>query len=355
MKILLIKQTSLGDVIHATLALEAIRRQWPQAEIHFMVDRACYPVLQFNPHIQRFFFYEHQRFRALLRQSKRNLPRMAQAIKALIKEIRQQEYDLAIDLQGIERSALFLYAARAKAKFIKGRKKPLLKNFRNPDRNDHALMELRGTLALAGIDASADFPRIYSAPDAEFSLNRIIPGQIRQILQDDKRQLVLISPFTSWSTKNVPLSTWLQSIRQLADARPQCCFAFIATAEHKAGIDRAIKKVNLPETIKQRIYNLAGLTNLQQLISLIKMADVLMCSEGAAGHIASAVNTPVVVVFGPTRPSRVGPWGSLSRIVQKPDIQCLACYKRSCQNWICMLAIETRISKAAAELLGRRN
>ena len=73
MKILLIKQTSLGDLIHSTLALEAIKRKWPDAEIHFMVDRSCAFAVENNPNIDRFYYFDKVSFGKDYKQNKLNI------------------------------------------------------------------------------------------------------------------------------------------------------------------------------------------------------------------------------------------------------------------------------------------
>ena len=70
MKILLIKQTSLGDLIHSTLALEAIKQKWPDAEIHFMVDRSCAFAVENNPLIDHFYYFDKIAFKKQYKQNK---------------------------------------------------------------------------------------------------------------------------------------------------------------------------------------------------------------------------------------------------------------------------------------------
>ena len=144
MKILLIKQTSLGDLIHSTLALEAIKQKWPDAEIHFMVDRSCAFAVENNPLIDHFYYFDKIAFKKQYKQNKLHIFNIMADVLKILSEIRQTKFDLAIDLQGIERSAFFLYFCRAKQKFTKGWK-PFMKGFKNANKDDHALVELRGT------------------------------------------------------------------------------------------------------------------------------------------------------------------------------------------------------------------
>ncbi|NQZ60480.1 MAG: hypothetical protein HRT88_23785, partial [Lentisphaeraceae bacterium] len=107
--------------------------------------------------------------------------------------------------------------------------------------------------------------------------------------------------------------------------------------------------------LSAHILNFAGQTNIQELLNLIAKADLVMASEGAAGHMASALDTALCVVFGPTQPSRVGPWGNKARVIQFADADCLVCYKRTCENWICMDFPPQQLADNALELLAQKN
>ena len=351
MKILLIKQTSLGDLIHSTLAIEAVKAQYPAAEIHFMVDRACAFAVENNPHIDKFFYYDQQDHFKRLRKNKFSAFKIAGEILSELKKIRQHKYDIAIDLQGIERSAFFLYFCKAKKKFVKG-KKPFLKGFKNASKDDHALAELKGTLKLAEIDCDDFFPKIYLHEASSESLNEKLPKDYLEALNDSQKKLCVISPYTSWKTKDVRVKTWLASAEVIAE-KEDSYFVFCATPDKEEELQKELDE-HLPEKLKGRVLNFAGKTNIQELLSLIGRSDLVMASEGATGHMASALDTPLCVVFGPTKPSRVGPWGDKAKVIQSPDAACLGCYKRKCDEWICMDFSPQLIADAAFELWSKK-
>ncbi len=122
MKILLIKQTSLGDVIHSSLAVEATRAQYPEAEIHFMVDKSCKLAVEHNPRIDKLIIFDKILVSQKMKKSFFNIFSVMAQFLTSLREVRKEKYDLAIDLQGIERSIFFLYFCRAKEKFVKGKK-----------------------------------------------------------------------------------------------------------------------------------------------------------------------------------------------------------------------------------------
>ena len=349
MKILIIKQTALGDVIHSTLAIEAIRKQYPDAELHFMVDRVCALAVESNPHIDKFFYFDKVSYGKRLKKSWLEFFPLCREVGKILRELRQTKYDLAFDLQGIERSIFFLYLCRAKRKFVKGNK-PLLKGFKNASKNDHALTEIRGTLKLGGIECEEFFPKIYLKKSADFS-NKL-PAAIQQALGQEDKKLILLSPFTSWVTKDFPVEAYLRTVELLRETHADAEFAFVATPDKRDEINTSIKEFSFiePNTSKH-VHNLAGLTNIQELQVLIDQANLVIASEGAVGHIASALDTPVCVIFGPTQPTRVGPWGKNAYVIQSETASCLACYKRKCDKWICMDGLEPQICEKSLELL----
>ena len=351
MKILLIKQTSLGDLIHSTLAIEAIKAQYPDAEIHFMVDRACAFAVENNPQISQFFYYDQQDHFKRLRKNKLSAFKIAGEILSELKKIRQHKYDIAIDLQGIERSVFYLYFCKAKRKFVKG-KKPFLKGFKNASKDDHALAELKGTLKLAEIECDDFFPKIYLHEESIESLNNKLPEEYLNALESSSKKLCVISPYTSWKTKDVRVKSWLAAAEIIAE-KEDSYFVFCATPDKYDELQKDLDE-HLSDKLKERVLNFAGKTNIQELLSLIGRSDLVMASEGATGHMASALDTPLCVVFGPTKPSRVGPWGDKAKVIQSPDASCLGCYKRKCDEWICMDFSARLIADAAFELWAKK-
>ena len=351
MKILLIKQTSLGDLIHSTLALEAIKQKWPDAEIHFMVDRSCAFAVENNPLIDRFYYFDKVGFKKKYKQNKLHIFNIMADVWTILSEIRQTKFDLAIDLQGIERSAFFLYFCRAKQKFTKGWK-PFMKGFKNANKDDHALTELRGTLKLAEIDAEESFPKIYVHEPSAATLQKKLPDNLKVALKDKEQKVILISPYTSWKTKDVQIETWIKAAALIHQKEPNSQFVFCATPDKYDELEDSLgKALKGSEELSPKVINFAGKTNIQELLNLIQQSDLVLASEGATGHMASALDTPLSVIFGPTKPSRVGPWGNKATVIQSKEADCLGCYQRKCDNWICMNSIEKQIAEEGLKLL----
>jgi ADP-heptose:LPS heptosyltransferase len=316
-----------------------------------MVDRSCAFAFENNPNIDRFYYFDKVSFGKDYKQNKLNIFHIISDIWKILAEIRQTKFDLAIDLQGIERSAFFLYFCKAKQKFTKGNK-PFLKGFKNADKNDHALTELRGTLKLADIDAENDFPKIYVQEESKNTLDAKLPKILLEALKNDNQKVILISPYTSWKTKDVSIDTWVKTAELIVKDFTGAQFIFCATPDKFDELEESLAKALTNKSgLSSQITNFAGKTNIQELLNLIQQSNLVLASEGATGHMASALDTPLAVVFGPTKPSRVGPWGDKAAVIQSSSASCLGCYQRKCDQWICMDDIQQQIATEAKRLL----
>ena len=136
MNILVIKTTSLGDVLHSTPHLRAIREQYPAAHITLLTATASAGIYRHNPVVDRMVLFDHARFKQLGLRSPVAALRL---IRDTMAKVNDRDYALAFDLQGLLRTVIFLYGARAGRKFVKGRW-PGLGGFR--DKQLHAIDEM---------------------------------------------------------------------------------------------------------------------------------------------------------------------------------------------------------------------
>jgi len=206
-------------------------------------------------------------------------------------------------------------------------------------------------MALAGINADDFYPKIYLDADSGKSLDTKLPKTFAAALNGESKA-VIISPFTSWKTKDVPVHQWVDAAELILTQHPGSRFIFTATPDKYEELEELLNAATAKRTqLRDHLLNFAGKTNIQELLHLISRADLVFASEGAAGHMASALDTPLAVVFGPTRPSRVGPWGDKALVVSSKTAECLGCYQRKCDNWICMNFPPQQLADAAFKLL----
>jgi lipopolysaccharide heptosyltransferase II len=129
-------------------------------------------------------------------------------------------------------------------------------------------------------------------------------------------------PVSRWISKNWPLSHFIELGHRLRSQLPASLF--ILGDKDAADAAQAIEAA-LPGAV-----NLAGRTSLVEMGSFLSAMDVLVANDSGPMHMAAAVGTPVVALFGPTDPRRTGPYGEAHHVVQAP-LPCRPCYRRECR------------------------
>jgi ADP-heptose:LPS heptosyltransferase len=290
-RILVVRLSSLGDVVLATPALRAIRAGFPAAEIVVAVERRFAALLRRNPRIDRLIEAESGpagTLRALL-ESRR-------ALRA------EPRFDLAIDLQGLRRSAIWVYASRARLRAGRGRPRPFWHCAITPDLRRHAVLVGAELLERIGIPVGDPDPELEIDPSADARLVRMLAGAGLA-----ERGFVVVHPCSRWRSKDWPAERWGALVEWL-------------TAERRVPV--VVSGGPGEETIGRRIaasgaVSLAGALALDESLCLFRRARFLVCGDTGPMHAAAALGTRVVALFGPTLPERTGPWGLGHEIVHE--------------------------------------
>lgn len=333
MNILVIKQTSLGDVLHSTGHVRAIKRQYPDARLTLLTATTSMDLYRYNPWVDEFITFDRYRIK---REWWRHPVRSLGHIRETIRQVRERHYDLAIDLQGLAKSTLFLYAADADRKFVKGNW-PGLKGYRN--RDQHAISEMDGVLRAAGIE-SGDTRMEIGVGEAE---QREVEAFLIERGIGPTDQIVIMSPFSRRESKDWPLSHY----RQLIELMPDDVWVLVTgSADRQEDVNALVEVCVRPRTLA-----LAGELTLLQFTELIGRSRVLVSGDSFPMHLAAAAGIPVVSLFGPTDEERVGPQGTSEAVVlRSPD--CRRCDSRKGCQFSCLADISAqRVHAAAAAFL----
>ena len=121
MKILLIKQTSLGDVLHITPVIRALKKWKEDCQIDVIIDKRAASILENSPYINKLYILDIYKYENDIFKSPLKFFSTIREFFLHIKEVRKENYDIAMDLQGLERSIIFLYLCNAKEKYAKGK------------------------------------------------------------------------------------------------------------------------------------------------------------------------------------------------------------------------------------------
>ena len=337
MNILVIKQTSLGDVLHAAGHLRAIKENFPDGRLTLLTAAASADIHRHNPWVDDLIELDLARIkRDWRRRPLATVGHLAQVLRA----VRARRFDLAFDLQGLARSVVFLYAARAERKFVKGNWLGLAR-FRRPEL--HAIAEMDGVLRRAGLQVGDTSMEIFTAADAGPAGDELLAD-----INPRGLPLLVFSAFSRWPAKDWPLRFYVELAARVGGDGDsgdsgdgggdgdgdgaQFMVAFTGAAAARARIDEALAAAANPATAATTAtvstVNLAGRLSLPQFAELVRRARLVVSGDSFPMHLACAQKTPVVALFGPTFESKTGPVGTTCEVIRAPD--CAGCERRHC-------------------------
>ena len=309
-KILVIKPSSLGDVVHVFPALEILRRHFPGHTLDFVINPAFAGILDLSPFpVSKKIFFNRKKlgsFTAFLPE-----------LLALVKEIRSSKYDLVVDFQGLFRSGFLSWCARSafRAGFARPRERSAALFYSRKFSVDPRRHAVERYAALAAMICGCT-PAV---PELEIPL--VEPGpEISAALPE---HFIVLVPGARWETKVFPPSFFASVLREVQKEFPQIR-GVVAGAASDAPLAAAIVK-ELPGTV-----DLTGKTSLLQLAGVMQRAMAVLTNDSGPMHVAALVETQVFALFGPTRPERTGPYGRKHRICRCEGLPCLGCMKRKC-------------------------
>ncbi len=296
-RILLVRLSSFGDVVRATGCLRLLRQASPRAEIVAVTDAPLAPVFRQAPGEARVIESSGQARLALV---------WLEARRALSPLRRAGGFDLAVDLQGTRRSALWTYASAARIKAGRGNRRPLWAFAQPPDHRRSDVAESGAILARLGIPAADPSPELHCRPEDEASLG----AKLSAAGLPDSGYL-LVNPFSRWPSKSWPLERYARLLPalRLETAMP----IVIAGGGDEAQAGEQLVAGLPPGTA----VSLAGHLSLGELFALLRRARLVISVDSGPMHAAAALGTPVLALFGPTWPERAGPWGEGHVVLQR--------------------------------------
>ena len=313
MKILVIKQTSLGDVLHSTGHIRALKKHYPDSHLTLLTASASMDIYRYNAWVDEIIVIDRYR----IRHNWYREPVWAwREISGVMVKIRRQRFDLAIDLQGLARSVLFLYGAKSDRKLVKGNWWGL-EGFRN--KRLHAIREMDQVLELAAIPTVDTSMEFCVSTKEEVTVDNLLTRTNPQ-----EKPILIMSPFTRWPSKDWPLENYLATREAVAD---RFHVVFTGSAERKHEVNEAM---NLHGLAGERAddTNLLGALTLPEFAELTRRAELMLTGDSFPMHVAGAVKTRVVALFGPTDEKKTGPLGRRDQVVRVPG--CARCDQPSC-------------------------
>ena len=345
-KILIVKLSAIGDVIHTLPSLNAIRENYPDSHITWVVEEAASDFVKGHKAIDRVIISRRKTWIKHIFST--SCLQTIKQIYAFIKAVRDTRYDLVIDFQTLLKSGLIVLLSRGKQKagFGKGMEHMehsyLFLNKRMPpvDMNHHAV--LRSLMLLKSLGIPSD-KIVFDLPVSHGDRKKA-EDLLTQNGVSGSKPVVAINPVAKWKTK-----MWDNAkFAMLADRLIETCDAHVVFTGSKTDFPVADEIIS---GMTHQAVNLAGKTTLKTLAAVFESADLVVSTDTGPMHVAAAIGTPVVAVFGPTAPWRTGPFGSGHRII-RTDMTCSPCFKRKCETAACMKEISVEsVFTAASGLL----
>ena len=311
--ILVIKPSSLGDILHVFPALQVLKDNYPEAELDFVVNPEFAPLLDFSPFtVRKRILFERKKMAAL--------STAAGAFFSLIKQLRQQKYDLVIDFQGLFRSAFFAGISSHKFRSVYGFKTPRERI------STFFYSQLAETTGRHAVEKNVELANFATGANSGVPQPRVpIDEKFKTVLNDLPPSFILLLPGARWESKCFPAGLFASAAINIHREQKNVHFVI---AGSPAEIPRALElKSHLPE--KFPVTDLTGQTSLGELFALIDHAQAVICNDSGPMHVAALLQTPVFAFFGPTDPVKTGPWAQGERVF-RVDCDCTKCMNRHC-------------------------
>jgi len=309
---LLWKLSALGDVILATPSLRAIRRQYPHGHIGLVVGRAAYEVVARCPYVDELLIYDPTRKDRGLRGQWRFLRRL-----------RREGYDLSIDLQNSRQTHLLAWLAGIPVRVGYRRKcgRLLNRGVRLPRVVLAPIAHQQYLLRQAGFQPDGESLELWPSHQDEAAVDQLLS----QESATPTRPLVGLHPGGSgrWKTKRWDLERWARLADELMKRNVQVVLT--GSAE-----ERELADALLP-LMRARPLDVMGKTRIMELACLIKRCQAFVAHDSSPLHLAAAMGTPTVALFGPTDPARHLPPAFQGEIIKR-DVFCSPCYSTSCRT-----------------------
>ena len=324
MNILIVKLSAIGDVIHTLPSLAALRRAFPQAHITWVVEEAAAEIILDHPDLNQVLVSQRKTW---MRKMKMGQVREAlEEIKNFIRILRDRKFDLVIDFHGLFKSAFLVFLSRGGRKIGYDSYQELSGLFYREkiqeDMNKHAVDRYLDFLTYLGVDNCK--------PEFKIAIGEKNKKKVQTLLSEDHVQgaFITINPVAYWETKLWNDERFANLCDRLGEIYPGV--PVILTGQDSPSLEKIRSLCHRDDVI-----NWEGKTTLKDLAELYQRAKLLITTDSGPMHLAAAMGTPVVALFGPTDPLRTGPYGSGHVVIQE-QLSCVPCLLKKCDKMTCM-------------------
>lgn len=313
MKILILKPSSLGDVIHALPVLRLLKRHLPHSQIYWWIESGLAPLLEGDPDLSGIIRFNRKRWAK---------PRNWAGLWRDVRWVRAQEFDWVIDLQCLARSAIFAWLANGHLTVGLDVTREGARGFydlvvprRSP--NTHAIDWYLAILELLRVPVDWNFEWLPPRPQAAAAIRKKWPVELAR--------WIILQPGARWQTKRWPVDSFVELVRRFPAEEHGARFAILGGEE-----DRPLGAA-IAQAAPHTCLDLTGRLSLPEMLEWLRLSEVMVTNDTGPMHAAAALGKPVLALFGPTNPRRTGPYGQLGNVLQL-KLDCVPCLRPRCSN-----------------------
>lgn len=316
-KVLLIRLSSLGDVIFNIPLANVLKKNG--FEVSWLVSEKGIDVVKNNPAVDKAILLPLQRWK----KTGFSFSNLVEFF-GILKQIRSEHYDIALDSQMMFKSMIWLKLCGAKRRICY----KLGKEFSNHGGNEKILPKPNPNFSTHAVFHHlryAEYLELEGTDEIKFTLPASLPDTVTKVNEllkdiDTSKPLVVISPATTWKLKHWNKDNWKKVVENIKN---KCSLVFTGTEGDKdllsyIGADNFV--------------NLAGKTGIKDLIEIFSRADLVIAPDSGSAHLARATNKPAVIsIFCCTPPKMYGPFGNDEKyFALDGNLPCQPCHKRKC-------------------------
>ncbi len=326
MNILIIKLSAIGDVVHTIPSLAAIRRRYPAAHITWVIEEGASDIIAGHPCLDRIIISRRKRWFSDLK-ARRDVRRTVREIRLFVMALRDRAYDLVVDFHGLFKSSILVFLSRGRRKIGYDSMQELSGLFLNEkvfeDMDKHAVDRYLDIADYLGADTET--------PEFHIHIEEEHRKRVERLLEKDgikaEDRFVAINPVALWDTKMWEDEKFAELCdRIVGELKRRVVF----TGGHA---DQTVKHIR--SLMHHPSADMTGRTSLRDLAYLYERAALVVTTDSGPMHVAAAIGTPTVALFGPTDPARTGPYGTGHTVV-RAGLPCSPCFMKRCVTKQCM-------------------
>ena len=318
--ILIIKMSSLGDVLHTLPFVAELRERFPLARLTWLVHPQFSGFVPDPPMVDEVIYFDKVKF------NKMSLGEKWSCFKGMRSLLHSRNFDLVIDMQGLFKSAVLaaISGCDNRIGYCEMREGSGLvsKAITGAHAKDHVIeryLDVARYLGCTVKDIRFPMPDLQKEWQAVQEKTEVV-----------KVPYVVLVPGARWETKKWPVEYFSELAAMILRDGKQ---VVLAGGPEDTSLGSQITRLSPGVT------DLTGKTGLRELGALIQHCTAYISGDTGPLFIAAAMKRPLIALYGPTRPNRTGPYGSSDAEIMTAPVSCAGCLKKHCDKWICMKAI----------------